>query len=121
MNLNLIKDASCLDIASLILSAPTVCFDYIKKRHVQLTLKPTKHFYLQLITEYPLSEETKSLTVQKRRKESLRRLSPLSTNIIRKPFTCRLPDDSSIFTAEPGVLLLLLLLLLLFWYVCVVF
>ena len=65
-----------------------------------------KHFCLELITEYPCLKNL-SLMVQKQRKESLWRLSPLS-KCSHKPFNYWLPDVSSvlIFMAELTAVLL---------------
>ena len=106
INLNLTDDASCLDIAPCTLLAPTVRFDLNLKK-TQPTLKPTNSSiaaYYRIFFNIK-KIKIKSLSVQQQRKKSLRWLSPLN---IRKPFTCRLPDDNSIFTAELRVILLAL-------------
>ena len=78
LNLNLVDDAPSLDIVPWKLSVPAVRFDLASfKKH---TTNPEiyKQLYLQLISEYPLSDFFffNSATVLKQRKELLRRLYP---------------------------------------------
>ena len=63
--------------------------------------KICKQLYLQLISEYPLSP-----TVLKQ--EGVAAAAVSTKRIKKKPFTCRLPDDSSIYTAELRAILLAL-------------
>ena len=63
-------------------------------------------YNLSLNTLYHKKRRRNSPTVLKQRKELLRRLYP--QNELKKPFTCRLPDDSSIYTAELRDILLAL-------------
>ena len=60
---------------------------------------------MQLISEYPLSE--KKFTDGSKTEEGVAGAA-VSTKRINKPFTCRLPDDSSIYTAELRAILLAL-------------
>jgi len=55
INLNLIDDASSLNIAHWTLSAPTVRFDLTKFKQDTTNPETYKQFYLQLISEYPSS------------------------------------------------------------------
>ena len=66
-----------------------------------------RQFYLQLITEYPSSEKNKINDGSK--PEEGVAAAAVSTKDIRKPFTCGLQDDSSIFTAELRAILLALI------------
>ena len=65
------------------------------------TEEQKKYLSLNILYEKKIN---KSPIVLKQRKELLRRLYPL----MNKPFTCRLPDDSSIYTAELRAILLAL-------------
>ena len=105
LNLNLVDDASPLDIIPWKLSIPVVRFDFTSFKKDTTNLEMYKQLYLQLISEYPLLENF-SPTVLKQRTELLRRLYQL--NELYKPFTCRLPDDSSVYTAELRAILLAL-------------
>ena len=64
-----------------------------------------KQLYLQLISEYPLSE--KIFTDGSKTEEGVA-AAAVSTKRMKKTFTCRLPDDSSIYTAELRAILLAL-------------
>ena len=64
-----------------------------------------KQLYLQLISEYPLSEFPPP---DSSKTEEGVAAAAISTKRIKKPFTCRLPDDSSIYTAELRAILLAL-------------
>ena len=90
------------------LSVPTVCFDLASFKKDTTNPEIHKQLYLQLISEYPLSEKNNSPTVLKQRKELLRRLYPQNDFFLKQPFTCGLPDDSSIYTAELRAILLAL-------------
>ena len=97
LNLNLVDDAPSLDIVPWKLSVPAVRFDLASFK--KDTTKPEiyKQLYLQLISEYPLSEQI--FTGGSKTEEGVA-AAAVSTKRIKKPFTCRLPDDSSIYTAE---------------------
>ena len=58
---------------------------------------------MQLISEYPLSE---FVFTDGSKTEERVAAAAVSTKQINKPFTCRLPDDSSIYTAELRAILL---------------
>ena len=75
LNLNLVDDAPSLDIVPWKLSVPTVRFDLASFKKDTTNPEIYKQLYLQLISEYPLSEKN-SPTVLKQRKELLRRLYP---------------------------------------------
>ena len=77
LNLNLVDDAPSLDIVPWKLSVPAVRFD-IASLKKDTNPEIYKQLYLQVISEYPLSEGKKSPTVLKQRKELLRRLYPLN-------------------------------------------
>ena len=70
-------------------------------------LEKYKQFCLQLISEYCLSEEEEKLTDSSKTEEGIAVVA-VSTKQINKPFTCQLPDDSSIYTAELQAILLAL-------------
>ena len=79
LNLNLVDDASPLDIIPWKLSVPVVRFDLTSFKKATTNPEIYEQLYLQLISEYPLSEEKKnSPTVLKQRTELLRRLYPLN-------------------------------------------
>ena len=61
---------------------------------------------MQLISEYCLSEEEEKLTDSSKTEEGTAAVA-VSTKQINKP-TCRLPDDSSVYTAELWAILLAL-------------
>ncbi len=108
LNLNLVDDAPSLDIVPWKLSVPTVRSDLASLKKDTTNPEIYKQLYLQLISEYPLSEKNNSPTVLKQRKELLRRLYPQNDFFLKQPFTCGLPDDSSIYTAELRAILLAL-------------
>ena len=58
-----------------------------------------------LISEYPLWE--KKITDSSKTEQRVA-AAAVSTKLMNKPFTCRLPDDSSIYTAELRAILLAL-------------
>ena len=78
LNLNLVDDASTLDIIPWKLSIPVVCFDLTSFKKDTTNLEMYKQLYLQLISEYPLSAKKKLPTVLKQRTELLRRLYQLN-------------------------------------------
>ena len=77
LNLNLVDDASPLDIIPWKLSIPVVRFDLTSFKKDTTNLEIYKQLYLQLISEYPLLEIF-SPTVLKQRTELLRRLYQLN-------------------------------------------
>ena len=105
LNLNLVDDATSLDIAPWKLSVPAVRFDLASFKKDSTNPEIYKQLYLQLISEYPLSE--KLFTDGSKTKEGVA-AAAVSTKRIKKPFICRLPDDSSIYTAELRAILLAL-------------
>ena len=56
LNLNLVDDAPSLDIVPWTLSVPAVHLDLTNFKKDTTNTKIYKQFYLQLISEYPLSE-----------------------------------------------------------------
>ena len=56
INLNLIDNASSLDIAPWTLSAPTVHFDLNRFKKCASNPEACKQLYLQIITKYPLAD-----------------------------------------------------------------
>ena len=56
-----------------------------------------KQFHLKLISEYPLS---KLFFTDVSKTEEEVAAAAVSTKLINKPFTCRLPDDSSIYIRQ---------------------
>ena len=106
LDLNLIDDAPLLDIAPWKLSAPAVRLDLANFKKGTTKPETYKQFYLQLISVYPSSDIFLPRMVLKQRQESPRRLSP--QNVSGKPLTCRLSDDSSVYTAELRAILLAL-------------
>ena len=104
ISLNLTDDAPSLDITPWTLSAPTVRFDLTKLKKDTANPETYKQFCLHLITEYPLSE---TVFNDGSKTEGVA-AATVSTKRSRKPFTCRLPDDSSIHTAELRAILLTL-------------
>ena len=105
LNLNLVDDASPLDIIPWKLSVPVVCFDLTSFKKDTTNPEIYKQLYLQLISEYPLSE--KKITDSSKTEDGVA-VAAVSTKRINKPFTCWLPDDSSIYTAELRAILLAL-------------
>ena len=93
-----------MDIIPWKLSVPVVCFDLTSFKKDTTNPEIYKQLYLQLISEYPLSEKN-SPTVLKQDGVAA---AAVSTKRINKPFTCRLPDDSSVYTAELRAILLAL-------------
>ena len=77
LNLNLVDDASPLDIIPWKLSVPVVRFDLTSFKKDTTNPEIYKQLYLQLISEYPLSEFF-SPTVLKQRMELLRQLYQLN-------------------------------------------
>ena len=105
LNLNLVDDASPLDIIPWKLSVPVVRFDLTSFKKDTTNPEIYKQLYLQLISEYPLSE--KKFTDSSKTEDRVA-AAAVSTKRINKPFTCRLPDDSSVYTAELRAILLAL-------------
>ena len=77
LNLNLVDDDPSLDIVPWKLSVPAVGFDLASLKKDTTNPEIYKQLYLQLISEYPLSEFF-SPTVLKQRTELLRRLYQLN-------------------------------------------
>ena len=105
LNLNLVDDAPSLDIVPWKLSVPAVRFDLTSFKKDTTNPDIYKQLHLQLISEYPLSEIV--FTHGSKTEEGVA-AAAISTKRINKPFTCRLPDDSSIYTAELRAILLAL-------------
>ena len=97
LNLNLVDDASPLDIIPWKLSIPVVRFDLTSFKKDTTNPEIYKQLYLQLISEYPLSE--KKFTDGSKTEDGVA-AAAVSTKRINKPFTCRLPDDSSIYIQQ---------------------
>ena len=105
LNLNLVDDASPLDIIPWKLSVPVVRFDLTSFKKDTTNPEIYRQLYLQLISEYPLSEQ---IFTDGSKTEDGVAAAAVSTKRINKPFTCRLPDDSSVYTAELRTILLAL-------------
>ena len=105
LDLNLIVNAPSLDIAPWKLSVPAVHLDLAKFQKETANPETCKQFYLQLISEYPSSE--KKFTDGSKTEAGVT-AAAVSTKYPRKPLTCHLPDDSSIYTAELRAILLAL-------------
>ena len=105
LNLNLVDDAPLLDIVPWKLSVPAVRFDLTSLKKDTTNPEIYKQLCLQLISEYLLSEFF--FTNGSKTEEGVA-AAAVSTKRINKPFTCRLPDDSSIYTAELRAILLAL-------------
>ena len=105
LNQNLVDDASPLDIIPWKLSVPVVRFNLTSFKKDTTNPEIYKQLYLQLISEYPLSE--KNFTDGSKTEDGVA-AAAVSTKRINKPFTCRLPDDSSVYTAELRAILLAL-------------
>ena len=105
LNLNLVDDAPSLDIVPWKLSVPAVRFDLASFKKDTTNPEIYKQLYLQLISEYPLSE--KIFTDGSKTEEGVA-AAAVSTKRMKKTFTCRLPDDSSVYTAELRAILLAL-------------
>ena len=97
-DLNLINDAPLLDIASWKLLAPAHCLDLSKFKKETTIPETYKQFYLQLISEYPSSDLFFLTDCSKT--EAGVAAAAVSTKCPRKLLTCRLPDDSSIYTLQ---------------------
>ena len=100
LNLNLVDDAPSLDIVPWKLSVPAVRFDLVSLKKDTTNPEIYKLLCLQLISEYPLSEKKikKKITDGSKTEEGVAAVA-IATKRIKKPFTCRLPDDSSVYTA----------------------
>ena len=105
LNLNLVDSASPLHIIPWKLSVPIVRFDLTSFKKDTTNLEIYKQLYLQLIFEYPLSEK---VFTDGSKTEAGVAAAAVSTKRMKKPFICRLPDDSSIYTAELRAILLAL-------------
>ena len=84
---------------------PVVHFDFTSFKKDTTNPEIYKQLYLQLISEYPLSE---NVFTDGSKTEDGVAAAAVSTKQINKTFTCRLPDDSSIYTAELRAILLAL-------------
>ena len=104
LNLNLVDNVPSLDIVPWKLSVPAVRFDLASFKKDTTNPEIYKQLYLQLISEYPLSEFF--FTDSSKTEEGVA-VAAVSTKQIQKPFTCQLPD-SSIYTAELRAILLAL-------------
>ena len=105
LNLNLVDDAPLLDIVPWKLPVPAVRFDLASFKKDTTNPEIYKQLYLQLISEYPLSG--KIFTDGSKTEEGVA-AAAVSTKRMKKTFTCRLPDDSSVYTAELRAILLAL-------------
>ena len=108
LNLNLVDDAPSLDIVPWKLSVPAVRFDLASFKKGRTNPEIYKQLYLQLTSEYLLSEGKKKKITDGSKTEEGVAAAAVSTKRIKNPFTCRLPDDSSISTAELRAILLAL-------------
>ena len=106
LNLNLVDDATLLDIVPWKLSVPAVRFDLASFKKDTTNPEIYKQLYLQLISEYPLSE--KIFTDGSKTEERVA-VAAVSTKRMKKTFTCQLPDDSSIYTAELRAILMFII------------
>ena len=93
LNLNLVDDAPLRDIVPWKLSVPAVRFDLASLKKDTTNPEIYKHLYLQLISEYPLSE---LFFADGSKTEEGVAAAAISTKRIKKPCTCRLPDDLSL-------------------------
>ena len=100
----MVDDAPSLDIVPWKHSVPAVRFDLTSYKKDTTNPEIYKLLYLQLISEYPLSE---TFFTDGSKTEGVA-AAAISTKRIQKTFTCRLPDDSSIYTAELRAILLAL-------------
>ena len=100
-----VDDAPSLDIVPWKLSVPAVRFDLTSFKKDTTNPEIYKQLYLQLISEYPLSEFF--FTDSSKTEEGVA-VAAVSTKRMKKTFTCRLPEDSSIYTAELRAILLAL-------------
>ena len=101
LNLNLVDDAPLLDIVPWKLSVTAVRPDLTNFKKDTTNPEIYKQFYLQLMSEYPLSEIF--FTDCSKTEEGVA-AAAVSTKRINKPFTCRLPDDSSIYIQQTCLL-----------------
>ena len=105
LNLNLVDDAPSLDIVPWKLPVPAVRFDLTSFKKIQQTRKFINRSIYNLsqnilYQNYFFTDDSKT--------EVGVAAAAVSTNRINKPFTCRLPDDSSIYTADLRAILLAL-------------
>ena len=103
LNLNLVDETASLDIVPWKLSVPAVRFDLNSLKKDTTNPEIYKQFCLQLVSEYPLSD---FFSTDGSKIEDGVAAAAVSTKRINKPFTCRLPDDSSVYTAELRAILL---------------
>ena len=102
LNLNLIDDAPSLDIVPWKFSVPAVRFDLTSLKKNTTNPEIYKQLYLQLISEYPLSDTNSTGGSETEEGVAAAAISTIFFIF----FTCRLPDDSSIYTAELRAILL---------------
>ena len=105
LNLNLVDDAPSLDIVPWKLSVRAIRLDLTSFKNDTANPEIYKQFYLQLISEYPSSKN--NFTDGSKTEDGVA-AAAVSTKRMNKPITCRLPDDSSIYTAELRAILLAL-------------
>ena len=105
LKLNPVDDAPSLDIVPWKLSVPVVHLDITNFKKDTTNPEIYKQFYLQLISEYPLSE---FFFTDGSETEKGVAAAAVSTQRINEPFTCRLPHHSSIYTTELRAILLAL-------------
>ena len=105
LNLNLVDETASLDIVPWKLSVPAVRFDLNSFKKDTTNPEIYKQFCLQLVSEYPLSD---FFSTDGSKIEDGVAAAAVSTKRINKPSTWRLPDDSSIYTAELRAILLAL-------------
>ena len=108
--LALILDVPFLDITRWTLSTHRIRFwpNQIKRKKKKKT-DATSHetqIYLQLASDYPPSEKT--CTGGSETVEGVAAAAVCTQNL-RKPYTCHLPDDSSVYTGELRAILLALM------------
>ena len=103
LKLNLIDDAPSLDIVPWKLSVPAVRLDLGNFKKDTTNQEIYKQLYLQLRISFIIFFFTDGSKTE----EGVA-AAAVSTKRINKPFTCRLPDDSSIYTADFRAILLAL-------------
>ena len=96
LNLNLVDDAPSLDIVPWKLSVPAVCFDLASFKKDTANPEIYKQLCLQLWIPFI---RRKKITDGSETEEGVAEVA-VSTKWIKKSFTCWLPDDSSVYTAE---------------------
>ena len=103
INLNLIDDAPSLDIGHSMLSAPTVRLDLTKFKKNTTNPERTNSFIHSLLLNILCVKVSQTV-----RKQAGVAAAAVSTKRSQKTFTCRLPDDSSIYTVKLQAILLAL-------------